>query len=91
MQQLRWLETGGAHRCTNTFQQTPMAQQTNEVEELMKGLMAHTRVTCAIVHNRDGVVIRFASKARCHKCYFVAQQSAKWRRTLPFRPLPSSL
>ena len=38
--------------------------QTNEVDEMMKGLMAHKRVTCAIVHNRDGVVIRFQSKAR---------------------------
>ena len=56
-----------------------MAQQTNEVEELMKGLMAHTRVTCAIVHNRDGVVIRFASKARDLHPNF--RLSNEWRRT----------
>ena len=34
----------------------------NEIDEMVKGLMAHTRVTAVVIHNKDGVVIRVDSK-----------------------------
>ena len=34
----------------------------NEIDEMVKGLMAHTRVTGIVIHNNSGVVIRVESK-----------------------------